>query len=156
MQYFQSNLWICQVSSETIDKWPLGNLRTVFTYSIVIFVNTDIGWSSWNLWGWLVLLNVYPHLSRVHTEGRCWRQHWHFWICPELTWILMLMLMLGVNDAIETNVFLSSVNATVNVDARCEQSLTPPTKINQIHFFLTVQFKILKPESLNPYGPLMK
>ena len=38
--------------------------------------------------------------------------------------VLMLMSMLGVDGAIETNVFLSSVNARVNAkvnaDARCE------------------------------------
>ena len=41
---------------------------------------------------------------------------------------LALMLMLGVNDAIEINVFLPSVNASVNVrvnaDGRCEYTLT--------------------------------
>ena len=40
---------------------------------------------------------------------------------------LVLMLMLGVNDAIETNVFLSSVKARVNADARCGLALTQYT-----------------------------
>ena len=40
--------------------------------------------------------------------------------------VLTLMLMLDVNGAIENNAFFSSVNtsinATVNADARCEHS----------------------------------
>ena len=64
------------------------------------------------------------NLGRVHTEY----QRWRFSISPEPIWILilasMLLLALGMNDAIETNVFLSSANASVNAklnaDDRCE------------------------------------
>ena len=37
--------------------------------------------------------------------------------------VLMLILMLGVNDAIETNALLSS-NARVNADDQCEWALS--------------------------------
>ena len=37
--------------------------------------------------------------------------------------MLMLMLKLGENGAIETNVFLSSVDARVNADAWCDWAL---------------------------------
>ena len=38
--------------------------------------------------------------------------------------VLMLILMLGVNGAIETNVLLSSNNARVNADAWCERAIS--------------------------------
>ena len=41
-------------------------------------------------------------LSCVRTE----RQRWHFWITPEPYRILMPVLTLGVNGAIQTNIFL--------------------------------------------------
>ena len=53
-------------------------------------------------------------------------QHWHFWNSPEPIWFLMLvlMLMLGVNGAIEITVFLWSIKASIkgraNADARFE------------------------------------
>ena len=49
---------------------------------------------------------------------------WRFWIGPELNWIMMLVLMLmltlGVNGAIEINAFLSSVNVGVYAEIQCE------------------------------------
>ena len=45
-------------------------------------------------------------------------QYLHLWIGPEpiliLTLVLMSMLIFGVNDATDTNVFLSSVKTSVN------------------------------------------
>ena len=38
--------------------------------------------------------------------------------------LLMLMMRLGVNGAIETNVFLSHVNACVTADVWCKLALT--------------------------------
>ena len=38
--------------------------------------------------------------------------------------VLMLILMLGVNGAIETNALLSNINARVNADAQCEWALS--------------------------------
>ena len=45
------------------------------------------------------------------------------WIFVTLV-LLMLMMRLGVNGAIETNVFLSHVNACVTADAWCKLALT--------------------------------
>ena len=66
----------------------------------------------------------------IHTK----RQRWHFSISTEPIWILTLVLMLmlmltnGVTGAIETNVFLSSVNAVT----RCEHGLR---KWSPVFFF---------------------
>ena len=37
-----------------------------------------------------------------------------------LTLTIMLMALLGVNDAIGSNVFISSIISSINADARCE------------------------------------
>ena len=71
-------------------------------------------------WHW----EIAEALSHVYLE----RQRWRFWIRPELIQFLMLVLMLlltlGVNDAIEEiNLFLPSVNARVSADARWEYTL---------------------------------
>ena len=53
-------------------------------------------------------------LSRVHTE----RQRWRFWTGPKPIWnltlLLTLIMMLDESDAIETKVFLTNANASVN------------------------------------------
>ena len=56
-------------------------------------------------------------LSCVYTEG----QHWRFWISPEPIWfsmlVLMLILTLGVNVAIQINIFFPNVNVSVWIDS---------------------------------------
>ena len=66
--------------------------------------------------------NYIDYLGLIYTEP----QRWRFWISPEpisfVALALMLTLTLGINDAIEINVFLSSINTSGNADVRCEHS----------------------------------
>ena len=72
------------------------------TRSIVILVNTDIGWPLWNLWDWLVLLNVYAHLNRVLTERQLLtpaltllnRSRTHLILDVDADWRLVWMMQL--------------------------------------------------------------
>ena len=62
---------------------------------------------------------------------------WSFWIVPEsilmLILVLTLMLTLGVNVAIENNVFLSSVKARVNLNTLTQCKIGPYIESNTTH-----------------------
>ena len=66
--------------------------------------------------------NYIDYLGLIYTE----RQRSRFWISPEpisfVALALMLTLTLGINDVIEINVFLSSINTSGNADVSCEHS----------------------------------